>query len=126
MPDIYRQLRLNRDTPQQWWVTFDHPPINLVDPDTLRELQELVSELETASEVKVVVFESADPDFFLAHWDISGAARSPDPGTEAPSWIDISLRLAQAPVVSIASTLFSGQTPSFMRQTAISPGMKIR
>jgi enoyl-CoA hydratase/carnithine racemase len=102
MASTYRQLILDREAPELWRVTFNHPPINQVDPDTLGELQELVSELESTSEVKVVVFESADPDFFLAHWDISSAARSSGPGTEAPSWIDISLRLAEAPVVSIA------------------------
>jgi enoyl-CoA hydratase/carnithine racemase len=46
----------------------------------------------------MVVFDSADPDFFLAHWDTSPAGS----GTQAPNWIDISLRLAQAPVVSMA------------------------
>jgi enoyl-CoA hydratase/carnithine racemase len=102
MANTCKQLILDRETPELWRVTFNHPPINQVDPDTLGELQELVSELESASEVKVVVLESADPDFFLAHWDISSAARSSGPGTEAPSWIDISQRLAEAPVVSIA------------------------
>ena len=102
MANASKQLILDRDTPELWRVTFNHPPINQVDPDTLRELQELVSELESTSEVKVIVFESADPDFFLAHWDIFSVARSSGPGTEAPSWLDISQRLAEAPVVSIA------------------------
>jgi enoyl-CoA hydratase/carnithine racemase len=102
MANTYKQLILDREAPERWRVTFNHPPINQVDPDTMGELQELVSELESAGELKVVVFESGDPDFFLAHWDISSAARSPSPGTQAPSWIEISLRLAQAPVVSIA------------------------
>jgi enoyl-CoA hydratase/carnithine racemase len=98
----YKQLSIHRETPAFWRVTFNHPPINLVDLATLWELQELVSELEASQEVKVVVFDSADPDFFLAHWDVSGAARPAGSGTPAPSWTDISLRLAQAPVVSIA------------------------
>jgi enoyl-CoA hydratase/carnithine racemase len=102
MAHDYKQLTVHRETPAFWRVTFDHPPINLVDLETLMELQALVSELEASQEVKVVVFDSADPDFFLAHWDVSGAARQADPGTPPPSWIDISLRLAQAPVVSIA------------------------
>jgi enoyl-CoA hydratase/carnithine racemase len=102
MATTYKQLILDREAPERLRVTFNHPPINLVDPDTLGELHELVSELESASEVKVVVFESADPDFFLAHWDVSSATRSSGPGTEAPSWIDLSQRLAEAPVVSIA------------------------
>lgn len=99
----YEQLTIDRQTSAVWRATFDHPPINLVDLNTLRELQAFVSELEAASEVKVVIFESADADFFLAHWDVSSAARPPAGVTGAPpSWIDISLRLARAPVVSIA------------------------
>ena len=102
MPHEYKQLSVHRETPAFWRVTFDHAPINLVDFDTLDELQELVSELESSQEVKVVVFDSADPDFFLAHWDVSGAARPADTGGPKPSWTNISLRLAHAPFVSIA------------------------
>ena len=103
MTQNYNQLQIQRETPALWWVTFDHPPINLVDVDTLLELQELVSELESSDDLRVVVFDSADPDFFLAHWDVAGASRSAAAGAPTPSWIDIALRLAQTAVVSIAS-----------------------
>jgi enoyl-CoA hydratase/carnithine racemase len=62
-----QQLRVDRSTPQRWRVTFDHPPLNLIDPDTIRELDELVTALETDPDVRVVVFDCADPDYFLAH-----------------------------------------------------------
>jgi enoyl-CoA hydratase/carnithine racemase len=97
----YQQLGVRRESPALWRVTFDNPPINMVDLQTLRELEALASELEASGEVKVIVFDSADRDFFLAHWDIS----SPAPAAGArpsPSWIDISARLAQQPVASIA------------------------
>jgi enoyl-CoA hydratase/carnithine racemase len=70
----------------------------------------------------VVVFESADPDFFLAHWDISSAARSTSPGTEAPSWIDISQRLAAARVVSIA--VIRGRTRGIGSEIALACDMR--
>jgi hypothetical protein len=41
---------------------------------TLRALQDLATRLETDDEVKVVVFDSADPEFFMAHLDLLGAA----------------------------------------------------
>jgi enoyl-CoA hydratase/carnithine racemase len=97
-----RQLNIHRETPEIWRVTFDHPPINLVDHATLQELHDLTAEIEDSEELKVVVFESADPDFFLAHWDIASVAPARPAGVAAPSWIDISLRLAQSPVVTIA------------------------
>ena len=102
MPFTYKQLSIRRESSAFWRVTFDHAPINLVDFETLAELGQLVDEIEASQELKVVVFDSADPDFFLAHWDVSGPARPADSSKPPPSWTDLSLRLAHAPVVSIA------------------------
>jgi enoyl-CoA hydratase/carnithine racemase len=98
MSHAYKHLSVNRESPAAWRATFDHPPINLVDPDTLRDLRALVSEMEEAPDLKVVVFDSADPEFFLAHWDVT----APRPETDPPDWIDIAQRFARVPVVSIA------------------------
>lgn len=91
------QLRIAHDSPALWRVAFDNPPINLLDPDTIRELHQLVATIEAAEALKVVVFESANPDYFIAHYDISRASETP------PYWADFTMRLAHAPVVSIAA-----------------------
>ncbi|MGC0392896.1 MULTISPECIES: Clp protease/crotonase-like domain-containing protein [Bradyrhizobium] len=65
-----RQITIEKPLPAFWTATFNNPPINLIDPDTIGELQDLLAALETDAHVKVVVFRSADPDFFLAHWDV--------------------------------------------------------
>ncbi len=52
------------------WVTDDHPPINLMDPTMRAEFNALVPWLAEATEFKVVVFQSANPEFFIAHGDI--------------------------------------------------------
>jgi enoyl-CoA hydratase/carnithine racemase len=101
------QLRIDKRSAHRWNVTFDHPPLNLIDPDTIRELLALVGELETDSEVRVVVFDSADPDFFLAHydiaWDPADTISMPADGpTGMHPWLDVLARLSSAPVVSIA------------------------
>jgi enoyl-CoA hydratase/carnithine racemase len=101
-----RQIVIDRGNPALWIATFDHPPINLIDPDTIEELQALVAELETHPEVKVIVFRSADPEYFLAHWDVltektRTAAMQPGPTGMHP-WLDVMVRLSRAPVVSIA------------------------
>ena len=100
------QIRMDRSNPELWIATFDHPPINLIDPDTIEELQALVGALETDAEVRVIVFRSTDPDFFLAHWDVLAdkartAAMKPGPTGMHP-WLDFLARLSRAPVVSIA------------------------
>jgi enoyl-CoA hydratase/carnithine racemase len=61
-------------------VTIDHPPTNLVDAELLVVLAGLASELETDPETKVVVFTSADPDFFAMHGDVQAILDMPRTG----------------------------------------------
>ncbi|MGH8317393.1 MAG: enoyl-CoA hydratase/isomerase family protein [Steroidobacteraceae bacterium] len=100
----YVHLMVDRVKPGLWTVTFSNPPINLLEPATITELQALVSEVVADPSAKVLIFQSADPDFFIAHFDTSQASetpRAPGPTGYAP-WIDFVLRLSCAPVVSIA------------------------
>ena len=52
------------------WVTIDHPPINLFDMALIQEMLRVGEELERDPAVRVVVFQSADPEFFVAHADV--------------------------------------------------------
>ena len=52
------------------FVTIDHPPINLFDLALMGEVDRLGVELEGDDEVRVVVFQSANPEFFIAHADV--------------------------------------------------------
>jgi len=98
------QFTINEVTPAYWQVSFSNPPINLQDPDTILELQELVGIFETDDALRVVVLESADPNFFINHYDVSRAAETPvAPGpTGLPTFIDTTMRLATTSVVTIA------------------------
>jgi len=49
------------------FVSINYPPINLLDEDLSLELDKLGRELETDESVRVVVLQSALPDFFIAH-----------------------------------------------------------
>ena len=60
------------------WVTIDHPPINLFDMALMQEIDRVGRELEADPGVRVVVFDSADPDFFIAHADVSLIQQLPD------------------------------------------------
>jgi enoyl-CoA hydratase/carnithine racemase len=65
-------------------VVIDHPPTNLVDGPFIGSLVQLVAELEADDDVRVVVFSSADPDFFLMHGDVHGILAIP-PGEHEPA-----------------------------------------
>jgi enoyl-CoA hydratase/carnithine racemase len=103
----WTHFSVDRRSPKRCRVTFDHPPINTVTATTVTELGDLVGLIEQDSDLNVVVFDSANPEFFLAHYDVENdpsktAALGAGP-TGLPSWIDVLVRLARAPVVSIAS-----------------------
>jgi enoyl-CoA hydratase/carnithine racemase len=103
----WTHLRVDRRSAGYCRVTFDHPPINTITATTVVELAELVGLIEEDPDLKVVVFDSANPDFYLAHYDVEH-----DPGRTAAlgvgptgmhAWLDLLVRLSRAPVVSIAS-----------------------
>ena len=106
-PSSWTHLTLERRNAAYWRVTFDHPPINTITATTVTELFELVDLIEREPELNVVVFDSANPDFFLAHYDTENdPARtlSMPPGpTGMHPWLDLMARLSRAPVVSIAA-----------------------
>jgi enoyl-CoA hydratase/carnithine racemase len=93
------QFTTDRAHPGRWTITFSNPPINMFIPETIDELRALMTEIEADPSVRVVVFQSANPDFFVAHLDVAKAAKQPN---VLDLWRDFVLRLASAPVVSIA------------------------
>jgi enoyl-CoA hydratase/carnithine racemase len=51
-------------------ATIDHPPINLLDVQLMTELGRLTQDVAADDEVRVLVVDSADPEFFVAHADV--------------------------------------------------------
>ena len=52
-------------------IIIDHPPVNLFDVTLARDLTSLVGQLESDETTKVCIFKSADPDIFIAHYDLA-------------------------------------------------------
>ena len=52
-------------------ATIDNPPINLLDVNLILELGRFAGQVASDEDVRVVVVDSADPDFFIAHADIT-------------------------------------------------------
>jgi len=66
-------------------VVIDNPPINLFDMPLMEEMIRLGQDLKADNDVRVIVFESADPDFFIAHADITLIQQLPVEATGAPT-----------------------------------------
>jgi enoyl-CoA hydratase/carnithine racemase len=102
-----KQIHLTRHSPNYWRVTIDHPPLNIFGPDTIPQLDEVITAIETDKAVKVVVFDSAVEGFFLTHYDfvapVENTTRLPPGPTGLHPLPDMLVRLSRAPVVSIAS-----------------------
>jgi len=93
------QFNVDRTSAGRWTITFNNPPINMFVPATIVELGALMTDLEADPSVKVVVFQSANPDFFIAHLDVAKADKQRE---VLDFWRDFVLRLSSSPVVSIA------------------------
>lgn len=72
----YRLIRFVRDG-RVLTATVDNPPINIVTLELFAELARLAIELEADDDVLVFVLKSADPDFFLAHFDVAAILSFP-------------------------------------------------
>src|SRR5215831_7563396 len=66
---IAKRILLTQRSPAYWRVTFNHPPLNIFGPESIPQLNEVVTALESDENVKVVVFDSAVEGFFLTHYD---------------------------------------------------------
>jgi enoyl-CoA hydratase/carnithine racemase len=58
-------------------ATLSNPPINLITLPLYGELARLSVEIEADDAVRVLVMRSADPDFFLAHFDVEAILQFP-------------------------------------------------
>jgi enoyl-CoA hydratase/carnithine racemase len=99
------QFSISEPTPGYWRVVFSNPPINLLNSTTVLELGDIVRRIEEAPDLRVVVFASAHPDFYMARYDLSDT----NPVAFAPTesgvtyFIDSMLRMNEAGPITIAS-----------------------
>lgn len=99
-------LHITEESPGFVRATFVNPPMNMLGPEVHAALRLLVERMETDPDLKVVVFDSADPDYFLAQLDVLRMAEVPDVPGAAPlsdTWHNLVIRMAHAPVLTIAS-----------------------
>jgi len=98
-------LRIVEETPAYWRVVFDYPPFNVMDGTMFQSLQDLLARVDASHALRVVVFESAILDFYLAHFDLTGKLGNVMSGvgpSGLPILMDTFVRITKSPVVSIA------------------------
>ena len=98
-------VRVSEETSAYWRVVFDYPPFNIVDATIFEGLQDLLARMDASPSLRVAVFESANPEFYLAHFDLTGKTGNITTAvgpTGLPILMDTFVRLTKSPVVSIA------------------------
>src|ERR1700747_2835015 len=105
MSEAAAHVRVVEETSAYWRVVFDYPPFNIVDATIFEGLQDLLARMDASPSLRVVVFESAYPDFYLAHFDLTGKTGNITTAvgpSGLPILTDTFVRLTKSPVVSIA------------------------
>ncbi len=85
-----------RPAPGYLELVYQNPPFNMLDDDTVSELDEVVGILEEDGDLRVAVFRSANPDFFMARYDVRAAGVG-DPVARLHPFAEVTRRLAEAP-----------------------------
>lgn len=105
MSEAAAPVRVIEETAAYWRILFDNPPFNIVDATIFEGLQDLLARMDASPRLRVVVFESANPEFYLAHFDLTGKTGNITTAvgpSGLPILMDTFVRLTKSPVVSIA------------------------
>src|SRR6201984_1043732 len=105
MTESAAHVRVIEETSAYWRVVFDYPPFNILDETIFGGLQDLLLRMDASQRLRVVVFESAIPDFYLAHFDLTGKTGNITTAvgrSGLPILIDTFVRLTKSPAISIA------------------------
>src|ERR1700761_344893 len=87
-------------TPSYWRATFSCPPLNIQSLSFFEDYYALISQIQADSDVKVVVFDSNAPDFWLNHFDVLNTV--PPELTWDSYWGNVTL-LHNLPVLTVAA-----------------------
>ena len=101
------KIRVTRKSAAYWAVTLNNPPFNIVGPAEVRYLAQIVGEVEADPKVRVVVFDSAVPDYFMAHYDLLKPLKDSTGMEPGPTGMhpvpDLMVRLSRLKAVTIVS-----------------------
>src|SRR5690349_10173813 len=78
---VFETLNVSREG-HVLFVELMAPPMNLLGPDLVRDLVSLIQRAEGDNAVKVLVFKSADRDYFISHVDVRRIKENREPATK--------------------------------------------
>ncbi|KAK4153996.1 enoyl hydratase [Chaetomidium leptoderma] len=95
-------IKVKKITPSYWRATFSDPPFNIQGDAFFRDFYAVVDKITGDPDVKVVVFDSSSDTFFSNHVDLVNPL-DPDLWPGNPRYWDSIIRLATAPVLTVAA-----------------------
>ncbi|MFE3442612.1 enoyl-CoA hydratase/isomerase family protein [Nocardia sp. NPDC059180] len=92
------------------WVTIDNPPVNTLDAALAGDLKAFATEARSDDDIAVIIFQSANPEFFSAHADFEWsfdpstltALTDPDSDSALNPLQQLNERIRALPQVTIA------------------------
>jgi len=104
MPGDFETLRVRQDG-AVLFADIAAPPMNLLGTELVRDLVSLIQRAESDDACQVIVFASADPDYFIAHVDVTRISEYREQAarlTGEPSIAILFRRLSESRLVTIA------------------------
>src|SRR5260370_9497302 len=104
MTESAAHVRVIEETSAYWRVLFENPPFNILDATIFEGLQDLLAQMDASQSLRVVVFESANPDFYLAHFDLTGKTGNITTAvgpSGLPILMDTFVRLTKSPFLTL-------------------------
>src|ERR1700716_2576154 len=101
---VFEKLNVSREE-QVLFVEISAPPMNLEGPELMRDLVSLIQRAEADDTVQVLVFKSANPDYFISHVDVTRIKENREPAaklTGEPSLGLLFRHLSTSRLVTIA------------------------
>lgn len=101
---VFEKLKVHREG-AVLFAEIDAPPMNLQGPELIRDFVSLIQQAEANEPVKVLVFKSADPDYFISHVDVTRIKENREAAAKLDGAASIGLmlrHLSTSRLVSIA------------------------
>ena len=101
---VFETLKIRREG-GVLFADINAPPMNLQGPELIRDFVSLIQQAEANETVKVIVFKSADPDYFISHVDVTRIKENREAAAKLDGVTSIGLmlrHLSSSRLVSIA------------------------